>query len=90
VIALLASGLAGQAVQFLDAAGFVSVLNNVLWDSSAFLPEDGLFGRVLHALIGYTARPTELQLMAYIGVLIVMALLMRIARPPAPKEALAR
>jgi len=31
-------------------------------------------------LIGYTERPTELQLMVYIGTLFAMFLLMRMAR----------
>ncbi len=87
LIALLAAGMAAQAVQFLDAAGLVTILGQVLWDSSAMLPEDGLIGRLLHALIGYTARPTQLQLAAYVGVLLAMAVLMRIARPSVRREA---
>ena len=39
-----------------------------------------MFGRMLHALIGYTERPSEMQLFAYIGTLFAMGLLMRIAR----------
>ena len=31
-----------------------------LWDSSAWLPQDSIVGRLLHTLIGYTDRPTEL------------------------------
>jgi len=89
LIALLAAGMAAQAVQFLDAAGFVTVMDRVLWDSSALLPEDGLLGRLLHTLIGYTARPTELQLTTYVGILAAMAALMRIARPPVRQQAVA-
>ena len=48
------------------------------------LPQDSLIGRVLHTLIGYTDRPTELQLIVYISTLAVMIALMRMARPPAP------
>ena len=44
------------------------------------LSEGSLFGRLLHTLIGYTERPTELQLVVYIATLIAMYLLMRIAR----------
>jgi high-affinity iron transporter len=82
LIALLAAGMAAQAVQFLDAAGFINVLGNRLWDSSAWLPQDGILGRMLHTLIGYTDRPTELQLIAYVATLVLMAVLTRIAAPP--------
>src|SRR5215467_8463496 len=58
LIALLAAGMAAQAVQYLDAAGVINVLGQRLWDSSPWLPQDGIIGRVLHTLIGYTDRPT--------------------------------
>ena len=81
LIALLAAGMAAQAVQFLDAAGVVNVLSRRLWDSSSWLPQDGIIGRLLHTLIGYTDRPTELQLIAYFGTLVVMAALTWAAAP---------
>lgn len=88
LIALLAAGMAAQSVQYLNNAGFAEVLGSTVWDTSGFLSEESLLGRLLHTLIGYTARPSELQLTVYIGTLIVMALLMRIARPsPRAREA---
>ncbi len=80
LIALLAAGLAAQAVQFLNNGGVAVVLGNTMWDTSWLLSEDSIFGRLLHTLIGYTERPTELQLVVYIATLIAMYLLMRIAR----------
>ena len=47
---------------FLDAAGTINVLGRQLWDSSSWLPQDSIIGRLLHTLIGYTDRPTELPL----------------------------
>ena len=81
LIALLAAGMAAQAVQFLDAAGMIDVLGQRLWDTSGFLPQNGIAGRLLHTLIGYTDRPTELQLVAYLATLAVMAALTRVAAP---------
>jgi high-affinity iron transporter len=80
LIALLAAGLAAQAVQFLNNGGYFVVLDRTVWDTSWLLSEGSLFGRLLHTLIGYTERPSELQLVVYIGTLVVMYLLMRIAR----------
>jgi high-affinity iron transporter len=80
LIALLAAGMAAQSVQFLNNAGFAEVLGRTIWDTSWVLSEGSLFGKLLHTLIGYTERPTELQLMVYIGTLFAMFLLMRMAR----------
>jgi high-affinity iron transporter len=80
LIALLAAGLAAQAVQFLNNAGVMVVLDQTLWNTSWLLSEGSIFGRLLHTLIGYTERPTALQLIVYIGTLVVMYALMRFAR----------
>ncbi len=56
------------------------VLGNTAWDTSWLLSEGSILGKLLHTLIGYTERPSELQLAVYIATLFAMALLMRIAR----------
>jgi high-affinity iron transporter len=81
LIALLAAGMAAQAVQFLNNGGVMVVLERTVWDTSWMLSEDTILGRMLHTLIGYTERPTELQLIVYLGTLLAMYVLMRIARP---------
>ena len=80
LIALLAAGMAAQCVQFLNNAGLVVALDRTVWDTSWLLSEGTIFGRMLHALIGYTERPTEMQLLVYIAILVAMYFLMRIAR----------
>jgi high-affinity iron transporter len=80
LIALLAAGMAAQAVQFLNNAGVVVALDRTLWDTSWLLSEKSIFGRLLHTLIGYIDQPTEMQLLVYIATLFAMFLLMRIAR----------
>jgi len=80
LITLLAAGLAAQAVTFLQQAGFLERWTATVWDSSRWLPEDGLFGRVLHALVGYTDRPSGAQLAAYLAVLVIIAGLTRSTR----------
>jgi high-affinity iron transporter len=81
--------MAAQAMHFLDAAGMIDVLSNRMWDSSGFLPQDSLLGRLLHTLIGYTDRPTALQLVAYLATLAAMAALTWLAAPPRPAPAVA-
>jgi len=86
LIALLAAGMAAQAVQFLNNAGLVVALDRTLWDTSWLLSEKSIFGRLLHTLIGYIDRPTEMQLLVYVATLFAMFLLMRIARYTPPRQ----
>ena len=87
LIALLAAGMAAQAVQFLNNGGMLLVLGRTLWDTSWLLSEGSIFGKLLHTLIGYTERPTELQIVVYVAILFAMAVLMRVARYSPPKRA---
>lgn len=87
MILLLAAGLAAQAVNFLAQADIVSPLGGNVWDSSWLLDEGSLLGRILHTLIGYTAQPTPLQLIAYGLTLLVIGGLMWTVRPAAPGQA---
>jgi high-affinity iron transporter len=87
LIALLAAGMAAQSVQFLNSAGLVLSLDETVWDSSWLLSEGSLLGRLLHILVGYTERPTAMQLLVYVAILIAMYILMRIARP-SPRRSL--
>lgn len=79
LIALLAAGMAAQSVQFLNNAGFAEVLGRTVWDTSWLLSEKSILGKLLHTLIGYTERPSELQLVVYLSTLLAMYLLMRLA-----------
>lgn len=84
LITLLAAGMAAQAVRFLDQAGFVTVLGQTLWDTSEWMPESSILGKMLHVLIGYSEQPTAMQALVYLAVLVAMALLMRIVAPVRP------
>jgi len=54
----------------------VPSLGNQLWDTSFLLTDDGLVGKVLHTLIGYTAQPAGIQVVFYVTTLIVIGGLM--------------
>ncbi|MHC2018813.1 FTR1 family iron permease [Methylobacterium sp. CM6247] len=77
LIIFLAAGLAAQAAQFLTNAGLITVLDRPLWNTANILSEGSMFGRVLHALVGYTDRPTGLQVIVYLGTILVMVALMQ-------------
>src|SRR5450631_3554461 len=77
LITLLAAGMAAQAVAFLERANWLSFLDTGVWDSGWLVSEASLAGRTLHTLIGYTDQPTEMQLVAYVAVIVGTVLLMR-------------
>ena len=77
LIVFLAAGLAAQAAQFLANAGVIDVLGQTLWNTSGVIAENSWPGRVLHALVGYTDRPTALQGAVYLATILVMVALMQ-------------
>jgi high-affinity iron transporter len=79
LITLLAAGMAAQAVAFLERANWLTSLDTVVWDSAWLLSETSIGGRALHTLIGYTDQPTQMQLLAYVAVLVGTFMLMRLS-----------
>ncbi|WP_341991248.1 FTR1 family protein [Azorhizobium sp. AG788] len=77
LIALLAAGLAAQAVGILQDAGFIQSLADPLWNSTWLLADDSAIGRVLRTLVGYRAQPTGMQLIAYFATILVIVALSR-------------
>src|SRR5436305_14985218 len=71
LIALLAAGMAAQAASFLEKANWLTLMDNVVWDSSWLLSDSSFLGRALHTLIGYTDQPTAMQLMVYLAILAI-------------------
>ncbi len=84
LIALVAAGMAAQAVAFLQAGGLVSVFSKAVWDTSQILSEHSVLGKALHSLVGYADRPTGLQVLVYVATLAsIFALMKLLGHPPA-------
>lgn len=84
LLILLAAGLAAAAAGFLVQADVLPALADPLWDSSWLLTDDAWLGRTLHALVGYSAQPSGMQVLFYAC---VVALLSGGARLAAPRPA---
>jgi high-affinity iron transporter len=83
LIALLAAGMAAQAIAFLEQANIVTALDQTVWDTSWILRDSSFLGRALHTLIGYVDQPTAMQVVVYALTLSVIAVLMKLfAAPP--------
>lgn len=80
LILLLAGAIASQLARALAQSGLVDAWSGALWDSSAILPSDSALGVLLHALAGYDAQPSGLQLAFYVGTVAAIALATRYVR----------
>ena len=84
LIALLAAGMAAQAIAFLEQANIVTALDQTVWDTSWILSDSSFLGRALHTLIGYVDQPTAMQVVVYAMTLLIILMLMRLfSSPPA-------
>lgn len=89
LITLLAAGMACQAVNFIQQAGYATVMQEPLWDTSWLLSENSIPGRLVHTLIGYTAQPDGLQVIAYLATILVIWGLSRAVAAPSRRPAVA-
>jgi high-affinity iron transporter len=90
LIALLAAGMASQATTFLQQAGWLDALSNTLWDTSGILSNGSIIGKAMHTLVGYTDRPTEMQLIVYAVTLVLIFTLMKLFGHPHTQHAAKR
>lgn len=84
LIALLAAGMAGQAVAILARADVLPMWGGEVWDTSAILPDSSWIGLALRTLVGYSDRPPGIQVATYVAVLALLIVLGR-ALAPAPE-----
>lgn len=77
MILLLAAGLAAQAAGLLSQVGLLPTLGSNLWDTSWLLNQHSMMGNLLHVLIGYTERPSGIQLLFYLTALVCIGSGMR-------------
>ena len=74
LILLLAASIASQLARALSQAGVIHIWGQPLWDTSPMLRIDSFIGTLAHALLGYEAQPTGLQLTFYaLAVLVIVS-----------------
>jgi len=82
LILFLAAGLFSAGLGRLQGLGVLPV-SPALWDTSAFLRDDGVVGSFLGGLVGYRARPSLIEVAGYAGYLAAAgALVLGSARAP--------
>jgi high-affinity iron transporter len=83
LIGFMAAGMAAQSVAFLEQAEIATGLGDAVWNTSSLLADNSIAGRVLHTLLGYTGKPTELQLVVYLATLGTIFGVMKLLGSPA-------
>lgn len=71
LLILLASGMTAQAVGYLNAADILPSYGE-LWNSGWLLSQDSILGKILHAMLGYSERPSVMQILTYISTIAVI------------------
>ncbi len=83
LLLVFAAGLLANAIQNMQALGWISFGTMQLWNSAKFLSEDSTIGDILHVFIGYADAPSVLQVSLYVSYLIVAgAIFARMTRRP--------
>ena len=74
LILLLAASIASQLARAMSQAGLTSTWGQPVWDTSSLLRVDSPAGTLAHALVGYEAQPTGLQLAFYALALVIIVI----------------
>jgi len=78
LLMLIAGGFAAQAAGILTSCGFISSLSYQLWDSSWLISDRSVVGKFINVITGYIARPNGLQVMFYIGTIVLINIFIQI------------
>lgn len=69
LIVLLSAGMASQGIAYLVMVDELPAWGQPLWNTSHIIPEQGMLGQVLQALMGYDDRPSGMQVFVFAAVL---------------------
>ena len=74
LLLFLAAGMVSAGIGKLQGLGFLPQ-SDILWDTSSLLADQSLVGGFLSGLVGYRARPTALEVGAYVTYLLLAGIL---------------
>jgi high-affinity iron transporter len=72
ILIVVAAGLFAFSLHELQEAGWLPFLDTHAFDISSSLPDDAGAGAILRGLIGYNADPTWLEVVGWVGYLVVI------------------
>jgi high-affinity iron transporter len=82
LLMVFAAGILADAVENLQALGWIPAWGRPLWDTAGILSENGTLGDIFHTFFGYAQRPSALQVGVYaLYLLVAVGLFLRGRRP---------
>jgi high-affinity iron transporter len=81
MVLLLAAAMASQLARSLTQAGLIPSLADPAWSTNRILSMDSPLGTLMHALVGYDARPSGMQVVFYLGGVAIILIGMRLMQP---------
>jgi high-affinity iron transporter len=83
LLVIFAAAILRYAVHEFEEIGWLPPLIEHVWNTGQWIPNSSPLGGVLQALLGYTSQPSLMQLIAYVGYLLVVGyFLLRPAKKP--------
>ncbi len=70
ILTIFGGAMAANAVENLQGLGWLPFLDAPLWNSNGFIEGESQLGDLLHAFVGYSAEPTALQLLTFVGYIV--------------------
>jgi high-affinity iron transporter len=80
LLVIFAAGFLVSGIGEFQQLGWIPFGNETLWDTSSILSSDSAVGHLLHALAGYTDKPTILQVISYFVYLALIGILVIVRR----------
>jgi high-affinity iron transporter len=75
LLVIFAAGFFVSGIGEFQQLGWLPFGNETLWDTSSILSSDSAAGHLLHTLVGYTDKPTSLQVIGYVVYLALIGIL---------------
>jgi len=85
LIVLLSAGMASQGVAWLVMIDALPAWGQPIWNSSSIISEHGIIGQLLHALMGYDDRPSGMQALTFVSVLLLTWAAIRLQKKTQPR-----
>ncbi len=90
MLIILTAGMAAQGASFLIQADMLPMLSAQVWDTSAVLDGGSFLGETMGVLFGYNARPTGMELVFYVSVLLIVGAAYKFIGTVKPKTVTAK
>ena len=74
LLVVFGAAILRNGIHEFEEVGFIPPLIEHVWNTGATLPDESGIGAVLRALVGYSANPSLLQLLVYVGYLVIIGL----------------